>query len=72
MKRTTKSRSDLSARLRAFRAGAGLSQPQLAERAGLTVGAVRQIEQGRRKRLYGETLLALADALGVKVEDFLR
>jgi transcriptional regulator with XRE-family HTH domain len=62
----------LSARLKRLREAAGLSQPALASRAGLSADAVRAIEQGRRADPKGSTLLRLAEALGTGVEDLLR
>ena len=51
--------------LRRYREGAGLSQEQLAERAGLSANAVGALERGERQRPYPHTIRALADALGV-------
>jgi transcriptional regulator with XRE-family HTH domain len=56
-------------KLRELRDRAGLSQPGLAERAGVSVGAVRQLEYGRREPTYG-TLVRLARALGVSLAAF--
>ena len=53
-------------RLKSLRAAAGLTQADLAERAGLHVGAVFKIEQGRREPAW-TTVLALAKALGVSL-----
>ena len=53
------------ARLRRARAAAGLSQQELAERAGLTVNGISQLERGIRKRPYPHTVRVLADALGM-------
>src|SRR5262245_52701412 len=56
-------------RLRELRVAAGLSREQLAERAGLKAGGIRNLEQG--VRLPGwETVLALAKALGVECTAF--
>ncbi len=49
--------------LRRFREAAGLTQEQLAERAGISVKAVSALERGRRQRPYPHTVRALADAL---------
>jgi DNA-binding SARP family transcriptional activator len=47
----------------AFRQEAGLTQRQLAEVAGVSVGVVRDLEQGRTARLRGESVRRLASAL---------
>jgi predicted ATPase/transcriptional regulator with XRE-family HTH domain len=57
------------ARLRSFREAAGLSQEELAERAGLTPNAIGALERGERKRPYPHTLRALADALDLSDPD---
>jgi len=51
--------------LRRYREAAGLTQEQLAERAGLTVNGVSQLERGERRRPYLHTVQALAAALGL-------
>jgi tetratricopeptide (TPR) repeat protein/transcriptional regulator with XRE-family HTH domain/DNA-binding SARP family transcriptional activator len=51
--------------LRARRQSAGLSQEELAERSGLTVRTVRNLERGRSRWPYRDTLRRLADALGL-------
>jgi transcriptional regulator with XRE-family HTH domain len=56
-------------RLKQLRDGAGLSQPELAERSGVAVGTVRQFEQGRREPTYA-TLAKLAAGLGVSLSAF--
>ena len=53
------------ARLRGLREGAGLTQEELAARAGLTTHAVGVLERGERKRPYPHTVRSLADALGL-------
>ena len=49
--------------LRALREAAGLSQEELAARAGLSSHAVSALERGARTRPYPHTIRALADAL---------
>jgi transcriptional regulator with XRE-family HTH domain len=56
-------------RLKQLRQDAGLTQKELAERAGLTLEGVAQLERGRRKPSW-ETVLALAKALGVPCTAF--
>ena len=52
-------------RLRQLREAAGLTQEELAGRAGLTAKGIAAIERGRRQRPYPHTVRALADALGL-------
>jgi len=47
------------------RRAAGYSQEDLAERAGLSVGAIGSLEQGLRRAPHRDTVRALADALGI-------
>ena len=54
-----------SALLRSLRHSAGLSQEELAARAGLTAHGVSALERGVRTRPHLHTVRALADALGV-------
>lgn len=56
-------------RLRELREQRGWTQGELAERAGLNRFGVAQLEQGRNRPKW-ETVIALADALGVKCDDF--
>jgi predicted ATPase/DNA-binding XRE family transcriptional regulator len=51
--------------LKEHRRKAGCSQEALAERAGLSVGAIAALEQGVRRAPYRDTLIALADALAI-------
>ncbi|CAA9430836.1 MAG: hypothetical protein AVDCRST_MAG01-01-2927 [uncultured Rubrobacteraceae bacterium] len=51
------------ARLRRLRASAGLTQEELAFRAGLTPNGVSALERGQRKRPYPHTVRSLAEAL---------
>lgn len=53
------------ARLRRLRKLAGLSQEELAHRAGLSTNAVGALERGIRRRPYPNTVRALAEALGL-------
>jgi transcriptional regulator with XRE-family HTH domain len=61
--------SRFASRLRELREVAGLTQPQLAERAGLSKGGIADLEQGRREPAWS-TVLALAGALEVSCEAF--
>ena len=54
------------ARLRACRQSAGLSQDELAERSGLSVRAIRDLERGRTRWPYRDSLHRLADALELR------
>ena len=56
-------------RLRRLREAAGLTQEELASRAGLTAKAVSMLERGERKRPYPHTLRSLADALELSEEE---
>lgn len=55
--------SSLAKRLRKARKKAGLSQPELAERSGVSQQAISRIERGEQKGT--SFLVALADACGV-------
>lgn len=57
-------------RLASERRLAGLSQPGLAAAADLKVATLRAIEQGRIADPKGETIAAIAQALGVPMERF--
>jgi Zn-dependent peptidase ImmA (M78 family)/DNA-binding XRE family transcriptional regulator len=61
----------LSDRLKQARQAAGLSQRDLAERAGISAMAISHYEKGRSTPSSG-VLLALAKVLGVRVEYFFR
>jgi transcriptional regulator with XRE-family HTH domain len=56
-------------RLRELRAAAGLTQTQLAERAGLSLKGVAQWERGEREPGWS-SILAICKALGVGCETF--
>jgi predicted ATPase/DNA-binding XRE family transcriptional regulator len=49
--------------LRRLREAAGLTQEELAERAGLTARGISDLERGARNRPYPHTVRSLADAL---------
>lgn len=56
-------------RLRELREKAGLTQEALADAAGLKVGGIRDLEQGRRIPGW-DTVLSLCKALGVGCDAF--
>jgi predicted ATPase/DNA-binding XRE family transcriptional regulator len=56
-------KASFGARLRRLREVSGLSQEELAHRAGLTPNAIGALERGERRRPYPNTVRALADAL---------
>src|SRR5262252_9149826 len=57
--------SGLGSVVRTYRREAGLTQRELAARAGLSVAALRDFEQSRRRRPRRNSLAALAGALGL-------
>ena len=60
---------DFGGALRRYRETAGLSQEELAERAGLTAKGIGALERGERKHPYPQTVRALAEALGLPEAD---
>ena len=58
--------------LRQHRNAAGLTQEDLAERAGLSVDAISLLERGERRRPHRYTLQSLADALGLSQQERIR
>ena len=70
-KRTPKNGASgaFAGRLRELRRAAGLTQEELAARAGLSPAAVGALERGIRSRPYPHTVRALADALEIGEED---
>ncbi len=60
---------DFSTKLKELRAASGMTQPQLAEKAGFTKSGIADLESGRRKPSWA-TVLAIAAALGVSCEAF--
>jgi transcriptional regulator with XRE-family HTH domain len=59
----------LAARLRAMRSGKGLTQEQLASRAHVAVSTLRKIESGRVIEPGYFTMLSIATALGVGLQE---
>lgn len=55
--------------LRQHREAAGLSQEELAERAGLSTRGVSDLERGERRHPYPHTLRRLIEALGLTEDD---
>jgi predicted ATPase/transcriptional regulator with XRE-family HTH domain len=55
--------------LRRYREAAGLSQEELAERAGVSGQAVSALERGERRHPYPATVRQLAEALGLPEEE---
>lgn len=49
----------------------GLTQTELARRAGIKQGVLSYIENGRTKHPRVDTLAAIAAALGVRIEDLM-
>ena len=57
------------AHLRSYREATGLTQEELAQKAGLSANAVGQLERGERKHPYPHTVRSLAGALGLSEEE---
>src|SRR5690348_2171202 len=55
----------LATRLRVYRMRAGLSQEELAERSGLSVRSIGNLERGHVRWPFHGTVDRLADALGL-------
>ena len=60
---------DFGEKLKALRKERGLSQAQLADKAGLSNGAIGNYESGKRTKISVEALCRLADALSVDPEE---
>jgi predicted ATPase/transcriptional regulator with XRE-family HTH domain len=63
------SRASFGALLRRHRLAAGLTQEELAERAGVSARGVQDLERGLRTAPRTETVRLLADALGLNAEE---
>src|SRR3712207_5779243 len=61
--------SPFGVRLRRVREAAGLTQEDLAARAGLSAKGISDLERGARRRPHPHTVRALADALELSEED---
>ncbi len=55
--------------LRRLRDAAGLTQEELAEKAGLSAKGVSDLERGKRRHPYPHTVRSLADALGLPEDE---
>jgi predicted ATPase/DNA-binding XRE family transcriptional regulator len=55
----------LAALLKRHRASSGLTQEELAERAGISTRSISDLERGLRKRTYRDTAVRLAESLGL-------
>jgi transcriptional regulator with XRE-family HTH domain len=66
-----KETTGFGARLRSIREAKGLTQEQVAERAGMAYQAVARIERGDADNPTWKTVQKLAEALGVEPNDFL-
>ena len=62
-------RGAFAERLRGMREAAGLTQEELALRAGLSPAAVSALERGIRRRPYPHTVRTLADALQLSADE---
>ncbi len=58
--------------LRQHRNAAGLTQEDVAERAGLSVDTISLLERGEHRRPHRYTMQSLADALGLSQQDRIR
>ena len=59
----------LAKRIKELRKKAGWSQQKLAEKAGLSYNAITKIEQGAAKQPTIQTIVKLADAFGVSLDE---
>jgi len=64
-------RGNFPDRLRQIREDHHLSKGDLAERSGLTYRTIHDIEQGKRKRVQEKTLLMIARALEISLDELL-
>jgi transcriptional regulator with XRE-family HTH domain len=59
----------LAKRLKDLRKETGWSQQKLADRAGLSYNAITKIEQGSAKQPTIQTMVKIADAFGVSLDE---
>jgi len=59
----------LSKKLKELRKKAGWSQQKLAEKAGLSYNAITKIEQGAAKQPTIQTMMKIADAFEVSLDE---
>ncbi len=59
----------LEQRIKQIRKKVGWSQQKLAEKAGLSLAVITKIEQGVAKRPSIQTMMKLADALGISLDE---
>jgi transcriptional regulator with XRE-family HTH domain len=64
--------SRLGRRLQRFRERAGLTQHELAERAGVARTIIANLERGSRAGITLSNALRIADALGISVDQLAR
>ena len=66
---TPEQKPSFGMQLRHLREAVGITQEELAFRAGLTPNAVGDLERGKTKRPYPHTVRSLADALGLSEDE---
>ena len=59
----------LEQRIKQVRKKVGWSQQKLAEKAGLSLAVITKIEQGVAKRPSIQTMMKLADAFGISLDE---
>ena len=59
----------LAKKLKELRKKAGWSQQKLAEKAGLSYNAITKIEQGIAKQPTIQTMIKIADAFGISLDE---
>ena len=59
----------LEQKIKQVRKKVGWSQQKLAEKAGLSLAVITKIEQGIAKRPSIQTMVKLADALGISLDE---
>ncbi len=61
----------INKRLKELRKKAGWSQQKLAEKAGLSYNVITKIEQGAAKNPNIQTIIKLADAFGISLDNLI-